>query len=114
MRAIRFVPSGPMESPFDLDEGDLVSREAENGYLYPHDQLTGRSSETIMSYAADVAAFLCMAGASHMDRTLDLRGALASLPRRLTRSNRSIRCSGTGAWIGGGSTSGRCSLPAAR
>lgn len=66
MRAIRFVPSGPIENPFDIDEGDLVPREADNGYLYPHDQLTGRASETIMSYAADVAAFLCMAGASHM------------------------------------------------
>jgi hypothetical protein len=68
MRAIRFVPSGPMDNPFDLGEGDLVSREAENGYLYPHDQLAGRSSETVMSYAADVAAFLCLGGASHMDR----------------------------------------------
>ena len=66
MRAIRFVPSGPIENPFDIDEGDLVPREADNGYLYAHDQLTGRASETIMSYAADVAAFLCMAGASHM------------------------------------------------
>ena len=66
MRAIRFVPSGPIENPFDIDEGDLVPREADNGYLYVHDPLTGRASETIMSYAADVAAFLCMAGASHM------------------------------------------------
>jgi hypothetical protein len=66
MRAIRFVPSGPIENPFDIDEGDLVPREAENGYLYAHDQLAGRSSETIMSYAADVSAFLCMGGASHM------------------------------------------------
>jgi Zinc dependent phospholipase C len=67
MRAIRFAPSGPMANPFDLDEGDLVSKEVDDGYLYPHDQLEGRSSDTIMSYAADVAAFLCMAGASRMD-----------------------------------------------
>ena len=67
MRAIRFAPSGPIENPFDIDEGDLVPREAANGYLYTHDQLQGRSSETIMSYAADVAAFLCMGGANLMD-----------------------------------------------
>jgi hypothetical protein len=67
MRAIRFAPSGPIENPFDIDEGDLVPRESEDGYLYTHDQLAGRSSETIMSYAADVSAFLCLGGANLMN-----------------------------------------------
>jgi hypothetical protein len=66
MRAIRFGPTGPVASPFDFDENDLLVQEREDGYRYPHDQVEGRSSDTIMSFAADLGALLCMGAASHM------------------------------------------------
>jgi hypothetical protein len=66
MRAIRFAPGGALPHPFDFAERDLVRREGGDGYLYPHDQLDGSSSDTIMSYAADVAALMCLGTASHM------------------------------------------------
>lgn len=66
MQGVRFGADGPFPAPFDFDEADLVTREAQAGYSYPHDQGEGRSSDTLMSYAADLAALLCMGAASHM------------------------------------------------
>jgi hypothetical protein len=76
-QAIRFGPplaagmGGPLSSTFDFttrhfDETKLVADEKTSGYLYVHDPVEGSTTNTLMSYASDVGALLCMAGATHM------------------------------------------------
>ncbi len=68
-QAIRFGRRGPVAQPFDQSEAALAAIEADNGanpgYAYVHDPAAGAGG-TLMDLAADLAALLCLGGASHM------------------------------------------------
>jgi len=65
-QSIRFGKNGPLNNPFGVGEAAIRLDEDQNGYQYVFDPVTTGDSETIMSLAADLAALLCLGGASHM------------------------------------------------
>jgi hypothetical protein len=65
-QAIRFGPGGALNNPFGLSEADIRVDEDKNGYTYVFDPVTTGDSNTVMSFAADFAALLCLGGASHI------------------------------------------------
>ncbi len=65
-QAIRFGRRGPVAKPFHLTEAEIRAEEDETGYAYVHDVLDGPDTETLMSYAGDVAALLCLGAVEHV------------------------------------------------
>ncbi|HEX7330456.1 MAG TPA: zinc dependent phospholipase C family protein [Pyrinomonadaceae bacterium] len=68
-QSIRFGKNGPLDNPFGLDEAALRQAEDQNGFTYVFDPVAVGDSDTVMGFAADFAALLCLGGASHMDAT---------------------------------------------
>lgn len=66
-QAIRFGELGPLNNPFGQDEEALHLEEGDHGYKYVFNPVTMGDDDTIMAYAADFAALLCLGGTSHMD-----------------------------------------------
>jgi hypothetical protein len=66
-QSIRFGKTGPVNNPFGRDDASLIAEEANTGYQYVFDPNAVGESDTIMGYAADFAALLCMGGASQME-----------------------------------------------
>ena len=69
--AIRLGPNGPIADPFGITEFATTLAEKTNGYLYVHDVMEGRQTETIMSYAADFGALLCLGAVPHLAQPAD-------------------------------------------
>jgi hypothetical protein len=65
-QAVRFGRSGPIGSPFNTSEPDLRLSEDSTGYDYVHDALAGGETDTLMSYAGDLGALLCLGAATHI------------------------------------------------
>ncbi|HYJ84704.1 MAG TPA: zinc dependent phospholipase C family protein [Pyrinomonadaceae bacterium] len=66
-QSIRFGKNGALNNPFGLDEAALRLDEDQNGFTYVFDAVAVGDSNTVMGFAADFAALLCLGGASHMD-----------------------------------------------
>lgn len=66
-QSIRFGKAGPVNNPFGRDDASVIAEEDNSGYQYVFDPNAVGESDTIMGYAADFAALLCMGGASQME-----------------------------------------------
>jgi hypothetical protein len=64
-QATRFGQSGPLGNPFGRSDEAWRNEEKSSGYTYAYSPLKP-GSDTMMSYAADFAALLCLGGVSHM------------------------------------------------
>ncbi len=70
-QSIRLGPLGPVPRPSLEREGEIGSIEVANGYAYVHDHRTALSqnridSDTLMSFAGDVGALLCLGAVPHL------------------------------------------------
>jgi hypothetical protein len=70
-QSIRLGPLGPVPRPSIEREGEIGSIEVANGYAYVHDHRTALAqnridSETLMSFAGDVGALLCLGAVPHL------------------------------------------------
>jgi Zinc dependent phospholipase C len=66
-QSIRFGRNGPLNNPIGLAEATIRGDEDQSGYKYVFDPVADGDSETLMAFAADFAALLCLGGASHMN-----------------------------------------------
>jgi len=67
-QSVHFGASGPSPGRFTRTRAEVLAAAAEGGLRYVHDPIEGDTSETVMSYAADFAAILCLGGATQMAR----------------------------------------------
>lgn len=65
-QSVRFGPHGARNNPFGLRDDQIRTDEESNGFTYVFDPEAVGDGDTIMSFAADFAALLCLGGASHM------------------------------------------------
>ena len=70
-QSIRLGPLGPVPRPSLEREGEIGALEVANGYAYVHDHRTALTqnrvdSETLMSFAGDVGALLCLGAVPHL------------------------------------------------
>ncbi|HEV8261354.1 MAG TPA: zinc dependent phospholipase C family protein [Burkholderiales bacterium] len=67
-QSVRFSSLGPVDT-LGKSESDLKTVGERTGYPYVFDELTSDGDESLMGYAADFAALLCMGAVTHLDAT---------------------------------------------
>jgi hypothetical protein len=77
-QSVRFGPLGPIGRGLVEREGQQAAVETANGYLYVHDRTAAAArgridSDTMMSFAGDLGALLCLGAMPHLGGAADER-----------------------------------------
>lgn len=67
-QAIRFGRSGPVPSVRETNEAAIRTNEDATGYQYIYDPVAADAETTLMKYAADFGALLCMGAVPHLEK----------------------------------------------
>lgn len=66
-QSVRFGTRGPVADPFGTLEPALRTEEDSSGYPYVYDALSANSQDSLMGFAADFGALLCLGAVPHLD-----------------------------------------------
>jgi len=66
-QSVRFGTTGPVANPFDTTEPALRTEEDRTGYPYVYDELSPNHHDSLMGFAADFGALLCLGAVPHLD-----------------------------------------------